>query len=175
MPTEAKKKVVDEIAERIQQHELTIIACYMGINVPQATELRRQLRENGVQFKIYKNTLANLALEKAGFQEAAGFMEGPTAWVFCDDPAVPAKLLKEFGKEVQCVTMNGGILSGRVVGPDQLETLASLPSQEVLLAQVVGAIAAPLCNLVGTLNALPRNLVNVLDQVRKQKEEQAAA
>jgi large subunit ribosomal protein L10 len=84
-------------------------------------------------------------------------------------------VLKTFSKEVQFIAMRGGVLTGAVVNAQQLEALASLPPREVLLAQVVGTIAAPLRNTVGVLSALPRNLVNVLDQIRKQKEETPAA
>jgi len=139
------------------------------------TQLRKQLREAGVEYKVYKNTLAKRALDEIGAGAAADMMNGPTAWAFCADPVMPAKLLKEFGQTAKMVTMSGGVLEGKVIDASQVMALADLPSREQLLAQVVGTIAAPLRNLVGTLNALPRNLVNVLDQVREKKEKEEAS
>ncbi len=166
-----KIAAVAELKERIENSDIAIMSKYVGISVLNVTELRSKLREAGVEMKVYKNTLARLALRELQLEEAADFMEGPTAWVFGNDPVAPAKILKEFGQEVSFVQMEGGVLEGKVLNAEQMEALASLPSREQLLAQVVGTIAAPLRNTVGVLNALPRNLVNVLDQVRKQKEE----
>lgn len=143
---------------------------YVGVNVEKVTKLRRQLREAGVEYKVYKNTLARRALRELDLESAADLMQGPTAWAFSEDPVAPAKILKDFFKESKFVTMEGGILAGQIVGPDQLKAIADLPSRDQLIAQTVGVIAAPLRNFVGTLQALPRNLVNVLDQIQKQKE-----
>ncbi len=175
MPTPQKEMVIAEIKEQIAGSEVAIITQYVGLNVAKATELRKQLREAGAQFKVYKNTLARRALRELDLEKAADFMEGPTAWAFCKDPVVPAKLLKDFSKEVPFVAMRGGILTGSVVNGAQLEALADLPPREQLIAQVVGTIAMPLRNAVGVLSALPRNLVNVLDQIRKKEEESQAA
>ena len=100
-------------------------------------------------------------------------MEGPSVWAFSEDPVTPAKILKDFGKNVPVLMMQGGVLDGKSINADMLERLADLPSREQLLAQVVGTIAMPLRNLAGVLNALPRNLASVIDEVRKQKEEAA--
>jgi len=175
LPKPEKIEAVAELKERIQNNTVAIATQYKGINVEQATELRRKLREEEVEFKVYKNTLAKRALDELGIPEAAAFLEGPIAWAFCKDAVAPAKIIREFAKEVKVVMMNGAILEGRILSKAQVESLATLPPKDVLLAQVVGTLAAPMRNLVGTLNALPRNLVNVLDQVRKQKEEAAAA
>lgn len=170
-----KEAAVAELKQRIRDNEVAIITKYVGINVAQVTELRRQLREAGVEFKVYKNTLAAIALRELGLESAAGFMQGPTAWAFSKDPVAPAKILKAYHKQVEAVAMSGGIIGGRVIGLAQLQALADLPSADQLRAQVVGVIAMPLRNLVGALSALPRNLANVVDQIRKQKEEQAQA
>ncbi len=175
MPKQEKIDAVAEIKERIEQSEVAILTKYVGINVENVTELRKRLREQNVSLKVYKNTLAKIALDELGLSAVAPMMEGPTAWAFSDDPVAPAKALKAFAKEAPVVAMSGGILQGKVVTAQELTALADLPPREALLAQVVGTIAAPLRNCVGVLNALPRNLVNVLDQVRKQKEEAAEA
>ena len=174
MPTKEKIEAVAEMKERLANNQIAIATKYVGMNVFQATNLRTKLRESGVEFKVYKNTLASRALNELGMGKAADFMEGPTAWAFSKDPVAPAKVLKDFGKDVPFVVMQGGVLEGQPVTAAQLEALASLPPREVLIAQVVGTIAMPLRNAVGVLGALPRGLVNALDQIRKQKEEQAA-
>lgn len=173
MPTQQKIDAVAEMKARLAECEVAIAAKYIGINVAQATDLRNRLRDSGVEFKVYKNTLSRRALRELGIENAADCMEGPTAWAFCKDPVAPAKILQEFGKEVPFVAMMGGVLSGTPVSAAQLEALASLPPREQLIAQVVGTIAMPLRNAVGVLNALPRNLVNVLDQIREQKTQAA--
>jgi large subunit ribosomal protein L10 len=175
MATQEKEAAVAEFRARLEESEIAIASRYIGINVEQVTDLRRRMREAGIEYKVYKNTLARIALREKGVEAAADLMEGPTAWAFSKDPVAPAKILKEVGATVKFVSMRGGVLSGKVVDGKQLEALASLPPREQLLAQVVGTIAAPLSNLVGVLNAVPRNLVNVLDQVRKQKEEGSQA
>ena len=175
VPNPEKVEIVNTIMEQVKDSEIVILTKYIGIDAEEATELRSKLRSESVQFKVFKNTLAKRALDELGLSEAVPFMDGPTAWAFCKDPVAPARVLKDFGKTVPLVEMTGGILEGRVVSKDQLIVLANLPSRDVLLAQVVGTIAAPLRNLVGVLSATPRNLVNVLDQIRKQNEEGEAA
>ena len=170
-----KVEAIEELKERIKNHSIVIAAKYIGINAEQATILRRKLREKDVALRVFKNTLARRALDELNLSEAAKYMDGPTAWAFSNDPVAAPKVLREFGKELLAVEMNGGILDGKVVSKVQLEQLASLPPREILLGQVVGTIGAPLRNLVGVLSAVPRNLVNVLDQIRRQKEEGAAA
>jgi large subunit ribosomal protein L10 len=175
LPTAEKEAIVDELKQSIEKSAVVVLTQYVGINADQVTDLRRKLREQNVEYKVFKNTLAKRALDDLGFSECVAHMEGPTAWAFCEDPVAPAKILKNFGKEVKFVQMTGGILDGKVISTAELDVLANLPSREQLLAQVVGTIAAPLRNLVGVLSATPRNLVNVLDQIKKQKEEGAAA
>ena len=175
MPTQKKIEAVEEFRSRVKSHMLAIATQYQGITVEQVTELRRKLREQNIEFKVYKNTLVKRVLDELGLRAADAFISGPTAWAFANDPVAPPKIMKEFAKEIKALVMNGGIFEGRVISKQQVESLASLPPREVLLAQVAGAIIAPLRNFAGVLNALPRNLVNVLDQIRKQKEEAAAA
>jgi len=173
LPTQQKIDAVAEMTQRLEGCQIAVAAKYVGINVAQASELRNRLRAAGIEFKVYKNTLARRALRSQGMEAAADFMEGPTAWAFSKDPVAPAKILKEFGKEVSFVSMVGGVLEGKPVTAAQLEALAGLPPREQLIAQVVGTMAMPLRNTVGVLAALPRNLVNVLDQIRQQKEQAA--
>lgn len=175
MPTVQKEAAVAELRERLQDNNIAILTKYIGITVAQDTQLRKQLRDAGVQYKVYKNTLGRRALAELGLENAANVMEGPTAWAFCKDPVAPAKILKEFAATCDKVQMVGGVMDRSVVvSKSQLDALASLPSREVLLGQVVGTIAAPMRNLVGALAGVPRNMVNVIDQIRQQKEGAAA-
>ena len=175
MANPEKIAAVAEIKERIESSEITIMTQYVGINVEQVTELRKRLRDADIGYKVYKNNLAKRALDALDLGDAAVHMQGPTAWTFAQDPVSPAKIINGFSKEVSFISMSGGILDGKIISKEQLEALASLPSKEQLIAQVVGTIAAPLRNFVGVLSAVPRNLVNVLDQIKKQKEEEPSA
>ncbi|HOK09987.1 MAG TPA: 50S ribosomal protein L10 [Candidatus Hydrogenedens sp.] len=175
MPTKEKIESVNEIRERLESNKIAIMTQYMGINVAQVTELRKKLRDAGIQYKVYKNNLARIALREIGAESAADFMNGPTAWAFCNDPVAPAKILKEFSKEVPFVQIVGGVMEGKVLTKEQVISLATLPPREVLLAQAVGTISAPLRNLVTVLNAIPTSLVNVINQIKKKKEEAQTA
>lgn len=175
MVTQEKTAAVEELKKYISDNTIAIMTQYQGITVAEVTALRTLLREQNITFKVYKNTLAKIALDELGLKEAGEFMEGPTVWAFSDDPVAPAKTLKDYAINVDVLKMVGGILDGKPIGSDVLTKLASLPSRDQLIAQVVSTIAMPLRNLVGTLSAVPRNMVNVLDQIRKQKEEADAA
>lgn len=175
MATQQKVDVVAEFKQRMQESEIAIATRYIGISAGQVTELRKRLRDQSISFKIFKNTLVKRALDELGLEAAETLLEGPTAWAFCKDPVAPAKVLKDFGKDVPVVQMGGGILGGRVLSAKELDALAALPGREALLAQVVGTVAAPLRNLVGVLSAPMRNMANVLEQIRKQKEQSGEA
>lgn len=175
MATPEKEAAIAELKENIQNCSVAIMSQYQGITAEQVTTLRAKLREQNVTYRVYKNTLAKRALDELELGDASGYMDGPTAWAFCEDPVAPAKVLKDFSADVKVVSMLGGVLDGEVIDASKLNALADLPSRDQLLAQVVGTIAMPLRNLVGTLNAVPRNMVNVIEAIRKKKEEEEAA
>lgn len=170
-----KEAAVQELKDNIQKSSVAIMSRYQGVTVAEVTDLRSKLRAENVAFKVYKNTLAKRALDELDLSEAVGYMEGPTVWAFSEDPVIPAKILKQFAKDVQAVEMRGGILEGKAVDAAMLDNLADLPPREQLLAQVVGTIAMPLRKLLGTLEAVPRNMVNVIEAIRKKTEEEGAA
>lgn len=175
MPTQEKIESIEEFKRYVGDNIIAIATQYRGVTVAEVSDLRSKLRGEDVIFKVFKNTLVKRALDDLKLSAAAEYVEGPTAWAFCKDPVAPARILKNFSKEVKAISMQGAILDGETIGIEKLETLASLPGRQELLAQVVGTVAAPLRNLVGVLNAVPRNLVNVLDQIKKQKEDNEAA
>ncbi len=169
-----KEAAVQELKSNIESSSITVMSQYQGITVAEVTELRAKLRAENVTFKVFKNNLAKLALAELDLSDVSAFMNGPTVWAFCDDPVTPARILKEFSKGVEVLSMQGGILDGKPIDAATLDSLADLPSREQLLAQIAGTIAMPLRNLVGVLSAVPRSMVNVVDAIRRKQEEASA-
>ena len=173
MNREEKARVIEELTEKLKGGSVVLVD-YQGINVAQSTQLRARSREAGVEFLVAKNTLAQRAAEAAGAEGISGFFVGPTALAFSEDPVAGAKLMTEFSDEVESFEVKGGLLDGgRVMGAEEVVALSRLPGREQLLAQLLGAIQAPLAGLVTVLNAPLRNLAVVLSQVAEQKNEQA--
>ena len=110
-----KEAAVEELKSNIKNSSVAIMSKYQGITVAEVTELRAKLRAENVTFKVFKNNLARRALDELDLSEASEFMSGPTVWAFCEDPVTPARILKEFSREVQVVSMQGGILDGAPV------------------------------------------------------------
>lgn len=175
MATPQKEAAIAELKENIKNNTITIMSQYKGITADEVTTLRAKLRDENITYKVYKNTLARRALDELDLSDASAFIDGPVAWAFCEDPVAPAKILKTFSKDVKVIVMLGGILDGDIVDAAKLRKLADLPSRDQLIAQVVGTIAMPLRNLVGILSAVPRSMVNVVEAIRKKKEEEEAA
>lgn len=171
-----KQKVIAELKEKLRNSKVTVLANYRGLDVAAMTSLRRRLRESGSELKVAKNTLTRIAAEETGLQGVEVFLEGPTALVFgFSDLVAPAKVLVEFMREYKQVEIKGGILEGKVVQEKEIKRLADLPPKEVLLGKVLGGMQAPLYGLVNVLQANLRNLVWVLEAVRKQKAGEPAA
>jgi large subunit ribosomal protein L10 len=170
-----KEAAVAELKDDIEKSTVAILTQYQGITVEEVTNLRANLRAEKIKFKVFKNTLAKRALDELELSDAAAYMEGPTAWAFCEDPVAPARILKKASKDIEVLKIRGGILDGKPVDADMLNALADLPSRDELIAQLVGTLAAPLRNFVGTLQAVPRDFVGVLSAIQKKQEEGAAA
>jgi large subunit ribosomal protein L10 len=152
-----------------------MVADYRGLTMPEIDELRTRLLEAGARFTVVKNTLTKLAAEAAGTTEVLELIDGPTAIAFLDadgDPAAVAKVLNDTAKTNDVLVIRGGLLEGNVVGDAEIKRLATLPSAEVLRAQLVGAVAGPLTMVVGLFTAPLRDLVGVLDARIRQLEEQ---
>lgn len=170
-----KEAAVAEIQDKLSRSQTVILTDYRGLNVEEITELRKRLREAGVDFKVAKNTLTRLAAKKAKLEEVNTYLEGPTALAFgYDDPVTPAKILSTFAKDHKNLKLKAGLLEGRIIDADAVKELADLPTREVLLGQVAGIFQAPVRNLVTVLSAPIRNLVYVLDAVRREREEAAS-
>ncbi len=167
---EEKQKVVQQLQERIDKAGLIIFTDYRGLNVEEMTTLRNRLRIPGVEYRVVKNTMMEFALENCGYNEIVNQIDGPNAVLFSDDDLVtPAKTIYEFIKERKKLEVKVGIVQGQVVASDRIKALADLPPKEVLLAQVVGTMQAPITSLVYVLNANITGLARAIDQIREQK------
>jgi large subunit ribosomal protein L10 len=177
-----KERVVSELAERLKTTPTLIVADYRGLTMPQIDALRGQLLEHGARFAVVKNTLTRRAAEEAGVQTLLAMLEGPTAIAFLEsegDPVAVAKALSTAARETQVLVIRGGIMEGRAITGEDVQSLAKLPPTDVLRGQVVGAIAGPMTMVVGLFNAPLRDLVGVLqariDQLETQGESAAPA
>lgn len=161
---EQKKKVVAELVESIKAAQAGVLVDYRGITVEQDTKLRKQLREAGVEYKVVKNTLTRFAANELGFQELDEQLNGPTALAISDsDPVAPAKIISDFAKEAETISIKAGFLDGKVISLDEVNQLASTPSKDVLIAKIMGSLNAPVSKLVRTLQALVDNGVEPAD------------
>ncbi|MEN6349529.1 MAG: 50S ribosomal protein L10 [Syntrophomonas sp.] len=167
---EAKKVIVQEIEQKLKDADLVIFTDYRGLNVDEMTDLRNKLRASGVEYKVLKNTLTEFALENTGHGDVIPYISGPNAVLFSQDDLVgPTKTIYEFIKQYKKLIVKVGILQGQTMTPDRIKNLADLPPKEVLLAQVVGTMQAPITSFVYVLNANLTGLVRALDKVREQK------
>ena len=173
-----KERVVSELTERLKSSSTLIVADYRGLTMPQIDDLRTKLLEHGARFSVVKNTLTRRAAEEAGTDALLALLEGPTAIAFLEsdgDPVAVAKALSTVARETQQVlVIRGGIMEGRTISEEDVQNLAKLPPADVLRAQLVGAIAAPMATVVGLFNAPLRDIVGVLqariDQLQEQGE-----
>jgi large subunit ribosomal protein L10 len=171
MNKEQKAAVVEEVAAQIQESEAVFAVDYRGISVPQAADLRAKLNDAGARFRVVKNTLTEIAADKAGAESLKQVLEGPTAFTFVredGDVALAAKALAQFKREHDVLDFKGGIMGGEVLTVEQLGALARLPARDVLHGQLVGVIASPITGLVRGLNALIAGLAIQLQQIAEQ-------
>ena len=167
---ETKQQVVSEVMEDLKKAKSVIVTDYRGLDVSQLTMLRRSLFAEKVKYVVIKNTLAKIAARELGLEALYTYLEGPTAIAFgFDDPSIPAKLLNKFAKEFNELEIRGGLLEGSLIDAAQVVMIADLPSRDVLLSQVVGAIASPMTNFAGGLQGVLRKFVYTLDAVREKK------
>src|SRR5579875_3428051 len=170
-PRPEKVAVVEEVREQFRDCDAAILTEYRGLKVKDLAALRRSLRQSGGEYKIYKNTLVTLAAREASLQDVEPMLTGPTGIAFVKgDAAAVAKALRDFARTNPFLVVKGGVLGEKVLGAAETSALADLPSREVLLAQLAGAMAAPLQQLAGLMQALPRNLAYGLAALRDKRE-----
>jgi large subunit ribosomal protein L10 len=178
MHKDEKHRVVADLTERLKTADTLIVADYRGLTMPQIDELRTELLKHGARFTVVKNTLTRRAAEAAGSDTLLALLDGPTAIAFLEsdgDPVAVAKALGAAARDTKVLEVRGGILDGRAITPDDVENLAKVPPVDVLRAQVLGAVTAPLTAIVGLFTAPLQNLVGLIDARITQLEEQGEA
>lgn len=150
-----KEAKVQEIKEKLEKAEAVVLASYQGLNVEEDTELRKKLRETGVEYKVYKNTLVTLAAKELGIDGIVQYLEGPISIAISyDDATAPARILNDFAKTHKKLELKAGIVQGTVYDQAKVQELATIPPKEVLIAKLLGSLKAPMSNLVYLLNAI---------------------
>ncbi len=172
MPTEKKAQTIDKLQDLFAISGAGIFADYRGMTVAELTDLRRNLKKSGIRFQVVKNTLARIAAEKAGKKDLSSLFEGPLAVAFTTGEAtVPAKVLNDLARSGKtALKLRGGYIGDKVLTADEVQTLATLPPREVILAQIVAGIQGPIAALVAYLSSPMSGLVGMLQARMKQLE-----
>ena len=169
-PRPEKVAVIDEVRERLDAASASVVTEYRGLTVTQIAELRRSLTAAGGDYKIFKNTLVRRAIDGSDHALLDELLSGPTAIAFVHgDVSAVAKALRDFSRANAHLVVKGGLLDGSLLSPAQLGALADLPSRDVMLARLAGAVQAPLTQLAGLIEALPRNLAYGLKALLDQR------
>lgn len=152
---EIKKQVVTEITEKLEKSVAAVVVDYRGLKVEEVTELRKQCREQGLEYKVYKNTLVRMAAENAGMGELVKELVGPNAILFSyEDPVAAAKLASDFSKTHKNLELKVGIVEGELYLDEKLKEFASIPSREELIAKLLGSLKAPVSNFAYLIQAI---------------------
>ena len=171
-----KAATVADLTARLKATSTAVLADYRGMTVGQMRDLRSKLRGGGIEMIVVKNTLARRAAKAAGYEPLSAELVGPIAMLFAvDDVSAPARILNEFIRANRKMVIKAGLLEGQVINANAVTELADLPSREILLSRLLGAMQAPLGNLASILQAPISKLARTIDAVRAQKESQSPA
>jgi len=172
MSREKKVQIIDSLQQVFSRCSIGILTDYRGLSANEMTDLRRRLRELGIEYKVVKNTLARFAAQRAGKEEMVSFFEGPVAIAFgYGDITEPARALADYIQASKAsMNIKGGFLPDRLLTSEDVATLSTLPSREILLARVLGGMQSPISALVSQLTAPMRGIIGVL-QARIQQLE----
>lgn len=167
---EQKQAIVAEIAAQVAVAKAIVLAEYRGLEVGSMTELRRGARRSGVYLRVLKNTLARRAVKDTPFEQLAERMTGPLVYGISSDPVATAKVMNEFAKGNEKFVIRAGAMPNAVFSAKEVKALASMPSREELLGQLLGTMQAPIAQFVRTLNEVPARFVRTVAAVRDAKE-----
>ena len=152
---ELKQPIVQEISETIKDAQSVVVVDYRGLTVAEDTQLRKQLREAGVVYKVYKNTLVSRAVEGTEFESLRDVLEGPSAFaVSADDATAPARVLAEFAKKAPALEIKAGVVEGNFYDADGMKAISSIPSREVLLSKLLGSMQSPITNFARVIKQI---------------------
>ncbi|MEE1027239.1 MAG: 50S ribosomal protein L10 [Agathobacter sp.] len=155
---ELKQPIVEEISATIKDAASVVVVDYRGLTVAEDTQLRKQLREAGVTYKVYKNTLVSRAVEGTDFESLRDVLEGPSAFaVSADDATAPARILAKFAKTAPKLEIKAGVVEGTYYDAEGMKAIASVPSREELLSKLLGSLQSPITNLARVLNQIAEN------------------
>ena len=174
MPTEAKRETVAALKEELSSSTTLIVSEYRGLKVSEIAEIRRSLRKQDVSYRVVKNRLMRIAANESGNDALSAFLEGPSAIAFgSGDEATIAKAVLDATRPYKIVKVKGGVLSGRAIDATGVSRLATLPSREVLLSQIAGAIAAPMATVAGLFDAPLRDMAGGIGALVEQRSSAA--
>ena len=152
---ELKKPIVDEISASIKDAQSVVLVDYRGLTVEQDTKLRKNLREAGITYKVYKNTVMNFAFKGTAFEGLAPYLEGPSAVaISTEDATAPARVLSEFAKTADKLEIKAGVVEGTLYDAKGMAAIANIPSREVLISKLLGSLQSPVTNFARVLNQL---------------------
>ena len=172
---EEKKQMVADLVDKFKNAAGGVLVNYQGINVEQDTKMRAELREAGVDYFVFKNTLTRLAVKECGFDELLPVLVKMTAIAVSEkDPVAPAKILKAYADKIQTFNIKAGFVDGGVIDVKGVNQLATLPSKEQLIAKVLGSLQSPIYGLVNVCNGNLRGLACVLQAIHDKKSEETA-
>ena len=160
----------EEYTEKFKEARCVYIAEYEGIDVATVTEVRKLFRDQKIEYKVLKNRLAKISLNKAGISGLDSYLTGANTFIIgYDDPVLPAKILEDFNKKSEILKLKSVFFEGKVFGSEEAKNIAKLPSREVLLGQFVGLLSAPMTKLAATLQAPMQRVAGVLNALKDKK------
>lgn len=172
MDRHTKKEIVDRLREDLKDIESVFLCDFKGLTVEKDTQLRRSMREKGANYSVVKNTLLKLAFTDTSFSQVDESLVGNTALVYHPEDVVgTAKLISEFAKDNEAFNFKAGVVEGKAISVNELESLANMPSKETLVSKMMFMLNYPIQGLATTLSGVNRKLVVALDQIKKQKEQ----
>lgn len=150
----AKQALVSEISDKIKNSDSTVVCEYRGLSVAEVTELRRNLREENVEFKVYKNTMVERACEDCGYEALKDVLAGPNAFAFSKDATAPARVLAKFAKKHKALVLKSGIVEGKVVDENTIQELSLLPNRDGMLSMLLSCLQSPVSSFARVVKAV---------------------